>query len=76
MRRGLHDQFRDVMCSVEPEPSDSFQINKIILLYTVLPVGSLYSLDWTTGLAFHNNVGYQNKGGVNEMQPNKCSMLS
>ena len=53
--------------------------------------GSLYSLDWTTGLdywtglldwttglAFHNNVGYQNKGGVNKMQPNKCiySMLS
>ena len=33
-------------------------------------------LDWTTGLAFHNNVGYQNKGGVNKMQPNKCSMLS
>ena len=29
-------------------------------------------LDWTTGLAFHNNVGYQNKGGVNKMQPNKC----
>ena len=28
IRRGLHDQFRDVMCSVEPEPSDSFQINK------------------------------------------------
>ena len=33
-------------------------------------------LDWTTGLAFHNNVGYQNKGSVNKMQPNKCSMLS
>ena len=32
-------------------------------------------LDWTTGLALHNNVGYQNKGGVNKMQPNKCSML-
>ena len=27
MKMGLHDQFRDVMCFVEPKPSNCFQIN-------------------------------------------------
>ena len=66
-------------------PSPNFRVSAgIMAIYYIIPGEFVFTgldywtglLDWTTGLAFHYNVGYQNKGGVNKMQPNKCSMLS